>query len=448
MRMSDIIEKKRDKIELQNEEIDFFVKGYTDGTIPDYQAAAFLMAIYLNGMTESETAHLTKAMAETGDTMDLSMIQGPIVDKHSSGGVGDKTTLVVGPMVAACGLPVAKMSGRGLGFGGGTVDKLESIPGFRTTITAAEFEKFVNEDGISIMGQGGNIAPADKKIYALRDVTSTVGSIPLIASSIMSKKLADGSDAIVLDVKVGSGAFMKTVEEGICLAKEMVKIGENNGKKTIAAVTNMDEPLGVAVGNANEVQEAIESLHGRGPQDFMEECYAIAALMLLAGEKASTQEEALKMLKKTIEDGSAYEKFRKFIVNQGGDGEVIDHPERLPKASFCLHGKAEMDGYVTKIDAEQIGRSTMIIGAGRNTKEDEIDHAVGAMIRKKVGDPVKKGDILFEIQTNNEELGCDAVRMALSAYTIGEKSEIDKKPMVIQIIDRNSLEKEGGNTCS
>jgi len=439
MRMVDIIEKKRDNVELQKGEIEFFVNGYTDGSIPDYQASAFLMAIYLNGMTEKEISELTRAMTETGETMDLSMIHGKIVDKHSSGGVGDKTTLVVSPMVAACGLPVAKMSGRGLGFGGGTVDKLEAIPGFRTSITPAEFEKFVNEDGISIMGQSGNIAPADKKIYALRDVTATVGCIPLIASSIMSKKLADGSDAIILDVKIGSGAFMKTVDEGMALAREMVKIGENNGKKTIAVVTNMDEPLGVAVGNANEVMEAVESLHGHGPEDFMEECYSVGELMLMAGGMAKTREEARKMLEKTIADGSAYKKFRKFVENQGGDVETIDHPEKLPKAAYAIPGIADRDGYVTRINAETIGYSTMVIGAGRNTKEDEIDHAVGAMIRKKVGDSVKAGDVLFEIQANDEALGRDAMAMALSAYTIGPKEEIDKKPMIIAIVDKESL---------
>ncbi|MNW46033.1 Pyrimidine-nucleoside phosphorylase [compost metagenome] len=392
-------------------------------------------------MTERETAQLTKAMTDTGDIIDLSSIKGKIVDKHSSGGVGDKTTFVVSPMVAACGLPVAKMSGRGLGFGGGTVDKLESIMGFRTSITSEDFEKFVNEDGISIMGQSGKIAPADKKTYALRDVTATVDSIPLIASSIMSKKLADGSDSIVLDVKVGSGAFMKTVDEAIALAKEMVKIGENNAKRTIAAVTNMDEPLGIAVGNSNEVEEAVLSLLGQGPEDFMEVCYTIGSLMLIAGEKAKDMETARKMLETVLNNGAAYEKFKKFIDNQGGDTSVIENTKKLPKAKYILKAKAERSGYVTKINAETIGRSTVILGAGRNTKEDIIDHAVGAMIYKKVGDQVEKGEVLFEILTNDERLGEKALLMALDAYSIGGKQEIDKKPIIIAIVDKNGVEK-------
>lgn len=435
MRIADILEKKRDQLELNKEEIELFINGYTEGSIPDYQASALLMAIYLNGMTDNETALLTKAMTDTGEVIDLSAIAGMIVDKHSTGGVGDKTTLVVSPMVAACGLPVAKMSGRGLGFSGGTVDKLESIKGFNTEIETNDFVKFINDDGISIMGQSANIAPADKKIYALRDVTSTVESIPLIASSIMSKKLADGSDAIVLDVKVGSGAFMKTLEEGKALANKMVAIGKNNGKRTIASVTNMDEPLGVAVGNANEVKESVESLQGKGPEDFMEVCYYIGGLMLIAGEKAKDMDEARAMLEKVIEDGSAYEKFERFIENQGGDLDVIRNLEQLPSAEHIILGKTKKTGYITKINTQTIGQSTLIIGAGRNTKEDKIDHGVGIMIRKKVGDKVEKGDILFEMHSNDMDKGKEAAEMVMGAYSIGAKDEIVKRPMIMAVID-------------
>lgn len=425
MSIVDIIIKKRNGGKLTKEEIGFFVDGVRNKTIDDYQISAFLMAVYFRSMDDEETAELTKQMALSGDTLTFPSIKEPIVDKHSSGGVGDKTTLFLAPVVAACGLPIAKLSGRGLGFTGGTVDKLESIPGFQTEISDEAFIRFVEQDGISVIGQSADIAPVDKKLYSLRDVTGTVDSIPLIAASIMSKKLADGSDAIVLDVKYGTGAFMKTTDEAIELSKAMVAIGENNGKKTIALVTNMDQPLGTAVGNNLEVIEAIESLRGRGPKDFLTECHALAQAMLIAGGKAENQAEASAMIEKVISDGSAIEKLKRMVINQGGDPAYIDDITLFDKAKYTIEGRAAMAGYVKGINAEEIGKSSLLLGAGRVKTSDVIDPSVGLMIYKKIGDRVEIGDLLFDVRANDEAKGAEALDKAMAAYTFtGEASEV------------------------
>lgn len=437
MTMLEIIEKKRDNKELTREEIAFFIRGYNEGSIPDYQASALLMAVYLNKMTDRETADLTRAMTNTGETVDLTGVPGVKVDKHSSGGVGDKITLVVGPMVAACGLAVAKMSGRGLGFGGGTIDKLEAIPGFRTTISREEFIRRVRENNIAIMGQSLNIAPADKKLYALRDVTGTVENISLIASSIMSKKLACNSDAIVLDVKAGSGAFMKTLEAAAELADRMVRIGIDSGRQMVAAITNMDQPLGYAVGNALEVVEAVESLRGNGREDFMEVCMVIGSLMLTMGGLAATREEARDMLRRVLEDGSAYEKFLSFAASQGGDVSALRDTSKLARASFVLPVRASAGGYVTAISGEEIGNATLAVGAGRYDKTDVIDYAAGATIIKKIGEQVEKGDVVAYIHANDEEKGKRAVELAANAYRYGGGCR--KKPMLFAIVDKDGV---------
>lgn len=421
MTFVDLIEKKRKGEELSPEEIQFFVQGVKEKTITDYQISAMLMAICIRGMGPEEISVLTREMAHSGETLSFPTIPKPIVDKHSSGGVGDKTSLVIGPIVAALGLPIAKLSGRGLGFTGGTVDKLESIPGFRTELTEEEFARAVEKDGIAIIGQSADIAPVDKKLYALRDVTGTVDSIPLIASSIMSKKLADGSDAIVLDVKYGSGAFMKTTHEALDLAKVMVGIGNDNGKKTIALVTNMDQPLGSAVGNNLEVIEAMEALHGKGPKDLLDECKALSMAMVVAGEKAKTLEEAGPLVERVISDGSAFEKFRAMVKNQGGDLRPIDDPNLFPKAKEILEGRAKKKGFIEAINAEEIGKASLLLGAGRKQMTDVIDPAVGLKILKKIGDPVEKGDLLFTVHANDKALGDQAIEMALAAYQIGDK---------------------------
>lgn len=425
MSIVDIIIKKRNGLVLDADEISYFVRGVKEETIPDYQISAMLMAIYFQGMNSEEIAKLTGEMANSGDKLVFEDIEGPIVDKHSSGGVGDKTSLIIAPIVAALGLPIAKLSGRGLGFTGGTVDKLESIPGFITELSEEEFKECVNKDGIAIIGQSADIAPVDKKLYALRDVTGTVDSIPLIAASIMSKKLADGSDAIVLDVKVGSGAFMKTVEEAVKLAKVMVGIGEDNGKSTIALVTNMDQPLGSAVGNNLEVIEAIDALKGEGPEDLLEECRALASAMIVAGNKAKNIDEARKLIGQVIEDGSAFEKFKAMVINQKGDSSYIEDTDKFPKASYIMEGRAQKSGFVSSINAEEIGKSSLLLGAGREKTSDMIDPAVGVKILKKVSDKVNEGDILFKIYSNSEEKGKAALNKALAAYEI-----IDKKPEI------------------
>jgi pyrimidine-nucleoside phosphorylase len=402
--MVDLIEKKRDGKELSTEEINFIIQGYTQGEIPDYQVSALAMSIFFKDMTERERADLTMAMVHSGDTIDLSAIEGVKVDKHSTGGVGDTTTLVLAPLVAALDIPVAKMSGRGLGHTGGTIDKLEAIAGFHVEISKDEFVDLVNRSKIAVIGQSGNLTPADKKLYALRDVTATVNSIPLIASSIMSKKIAAGSDAIVLDVKTGAGAFMKTVDDAKALAHAMVSIGNNVGRKTMAVISDMSQPLGLAIGNSLEVKEAIDTLRGEGPKDLEELCMALGSQMVFLAGKAESLENAKEKLKEVIRNGKALEKFKEFIANQGGDASVVDHPERLPQAQYLIEVPAKQDGVVAEIVADEIGTAAMLLGAGRATKESEIDLAVGLMLNKKVGDAVQKGDSLVTIHANREDV--------------------------------------------
>ncbi|KIQ94388.1 Pyrimidine-nucleoside phosphorylase [Anoxybacillus thermarum] len=404
MRMVDLIEKKRDGHALTKEEIHFIIEGYTKGDIPDYQMSALAMAIFFRGMNEEETAELTMAMVHSGDTIDLSRIEGIKVDKHSTGGVGDTTTLVLGPLVASVGVPVAKMSGRGLGHTGGTIDKLESVPGFHVEISNDEFIELVNKNKIAVVGQSGNLTPADKKLYALRDVTATVNSIPLIASSIMSKKIAAGADAIVLDVKTGAGAFMKDLNDAKALAKAMVDIGNRVGRKTMAIISDMSQPLGYAIGNALEVKEAIDTLKGEGPEDLQELCLVLGSHMVYLAEKASSLEEARHMLEKAMKDGSALETFKTFLAAQGGDASVVDDPSKLPQAKYVIELEAKEDGYVSEIVADAVGTAAMWLGAGRATKESTIDLAVGLVLRKKVGDAVKKGESLVTIYSNREQV--------------------------------------------
>ena len=400
MRMVDLIEKKRDGKELSTAEINFMIEGYTKNEIPDYQVSAMAMAIFFKDMTDRERADLTMAMANSGDTIDLSGIEGIKVDKHSTGGVGDTTTLVLAPLVAALDIPVAKMSGRGLGHTGGTIDKLEAIKGFHVEIDKQEFINLVNKHKIAVIGQTGNITPADKKLYALRDVTGTVNSIPLIASSIMSKKIAAGSDAIVLDVKIGSGAFMKTIEDARALAHAMVSIGNNVGRKTMAVISDMSQPLGFAIGNALEVKEAIDTLQGKGPKDLEELCLALGRQMVFLAGKAASLEEAEEMLKEVIRNGKALAKFKEFLTNQGGDASVVDHPENLPQAAYKIEVPAKETGIVSEIVADAIGTAAMLLGAGRATKESTIDLAVGLMLNKKIGDKVTVGESLITIHAN------------------------------------------------
>lgn len=437
MNIIEIIEKKRDRRELTEEEIRFFVRGVCEDSIPDYQISALLMAICINGMSNAEISVLTDAMAKSGDTVDLSYIGGVKVDKHSSGGVGDKTTLAVAPMAAACGLPVAKMSGRGLGFSGGTIDKLESIAGFRTSLAEEEFIEFIKRDKIALMGQTKNVAPADKKLYALRDVTGTVPSIPLIAASIMSKKLACGSDAIVLDVKCGSGAFMKNIEEASRLAEKMIAIGERNGRRVYAAVTNMDQPLGRAVGNALEVQEAIDTLKGNGPEDFTELCYIIGSLMLVAGEKAENTEKARAMLEKSVKSGEALEKFRRFVENQGGDPNITENSALLPSAKVKKTVYSPVNGVVTAINGEMIGTAAVRVKAGRLVKTDKIDFGSGFVLLAKIGDRAAKGQPIAEIHAPDEKTAEEASHKLEEAYSFGEKAEI--KPMLLAYADREGI---------
>lgn len=433
MRMYDVIMKKRNGGVLSTEEINFFIEGYTKGEIPDYQVSALMMAIYFQGMNEQETLDLTMAMARSGDMLDLSDIQGIKVDKHSTGGVGDKTSLSLTPMVAACGIPVAKMSGRGLGHTGGTIDKLESFEGFSTGITREQFIDNVNTIGISIMGQTADLAPADKKLYALRDVTATVDNMSLIASSIMSKKLAAGADAIVLDVKTGSGAFMQKEEDALALAKEMVKIGNNAGRNTIAVVSDMDQPLGFAVGNALEVKEAIDTLRGEGPADFVELCMTLGSQMLIAGGKAKDDNEAKAMLQKVIDDGSALKKLAEFVEAQGGDKAAVYDTSKLPKASIVEPVEAPESGYIAKIACAEVGICSLILGGGRETKESEIDLAVGIVLTKKVGDKVNKGDVIAYIHANDPKKLESAKERFLKAYTFAEEEIIASK-MIKHII--------------
>lgn len=421
MNMYDIIYKKREGGILDQEEIEFFINGYTNGIIPDYQAAALLMAIFLKKMNKHETYALTKAMRDSGDVVNLSEIQGVKVDKHSTGGVGDKTTLIVGPLAAACGVPIAKMSGRGLGFTGGTVDKMESIPGFKTTVEAEAFISLVNRVGLSVIGQTAHIAPADKKLYALRDVTATVDNLSLITSSIMSKKLASGSDAIVLDVKCGNGAFMERFEDACELGELMVEIGKADGKKTIAIITDMNQPLGLAVGNSLEVIEAIETLKGKGPKDITELSLILASYMIYAGEKAASQEEGYEMAVQALESGAALQKLADFIEGQGGDPNVINDHRLFPQPACFSEIHSEVDGFIGAIEARAIGLASQHSGAGRATKEDSIDLSAGIMIYKKVSDSVKKGDLLATVFGNDQIRVDRGAQEAAGAFHIQDR---------------------------
>ncbi len=431
MRAVDIIIKKRNGEVLTKEEISFMINGYTKGDIEEYQMSAFAMAIYFKGMTDLETTYLTEAMLKTGDELDLSAIEGIKVDKHSTGGVGDKTSLVVGPIVASLGVKFAKMSGRGLGHTGGTLDKLESIPGFNIQISNEEFIKQVNEIGIAIVGQSANLALADKKLYSLRDVTGTIDSIPLIASSIMSKKLASGADVISLDVKVGSGAFMKNEEEATKLAKLMVQIGKNCGKNMTAILTNMDEPLGLAIGNSIEVIEAIETLKGNGPKDFKDLCYIFSAHLLIDAKIAKTEKEALKMVDDSIKSGKALDTFKKFIKAQGGNPLVADDYNLFKKSKYEFKIFAKNDGYVSKIDALSIGNASCLLGAGREKLTDSVDHSVGIILSKKVGDKVLKDDLIATIYSNKLDVKKE-IDMINEAFVI--ENEAKELKLILKIV--------------
>jgi pyrimidine-nucleoside phosphorylase len=415
MRAVDIIIKKRDKLELSREEIEFFVNGIANGEIPDYQVSAWAMAIMLNGMTDQETTDLTLAIANSGEVLDLSGIVPIEVDKHSTGGVGDKTTLVVEPIVSACGLPVGKMSGRGLGFTGGTLDKIESIPGFRTDLSQDEFIHLLKEEGLVLVGQSGDLAPADGKLYALRDVTGTVQSIPLIASSVMSKKIAGGARGIVLDVKVGTGAFMKNLDEARQLAHLMVAIGRLSGRRVVALLSDMNQPLGQAVGNSLEVKEAIATLNGKGPDDFVEHCLVVAAHMLVIGEKAADLETGRKMAEEVLADGRGLAQLRKLVSNQGGDTAYVDNPGLFPAAPVIWDVQSPQEGYLSAVDALTIGEASVQMGAGRSRKEDSIDHRVGIIVHHKVGDRVKKDDVLFTLHASDERSFVQTKTACLSA---------------------------------
>jgi len=432
MRMVDLILKKRNSGELNEEEIRFIIEGFTNETIPDYQMSALSMAIYFNGMTEKETAALTMEMVKSGDVIDLSNIQGKKVDKHSTGGVGDKISLIVAPLVASIGIPVAKMSGRGLGHTGGTIDKLESFPGFNVELTEEQFTKQVNDIKMSIIGQTGNLTPADKRLYALRDVTATVDSIPLIASSIMSKKIAAGADSIVLDVKTGSGAFMKSFDDAKALAEEMVAIGKNVGRQTVAVITDMDQPLGFEIGNANEVKEAIEVLSGKDVNDLKTIALTIAGHMAVLGEFYPTFDEAYADLEKRMADGHALEVFRQFVAAQGGDASLVDDLSKLPQAKYETTFVAKQAGYVESIIADEVGVAAMLLGAGRATKDDQLDFAAGITLEKKVGDKVEAGDVIAVLRSNKEDMTSALERMD-HAYTIGA-TEPTARPLVHAVI--------------
>ncbi len=439
MRMYDLIMKKKHGEVLTEQEIQFMIDGYVKGEIPDYQMSAMLMAIWFKGMNDLEITELTKTMAKSGDMIDLSAISGKKVDKHSTGGVGDKTTLIVAPIVAACGGKVAKMSGRGLGHTGGTVDKLEAIPGYRTVLDRKEFFDTVNKCGVSVIGQSGNLAPADKKLYALRDVTATVDSIPLIASSIMSKKLAAGSDCILLDVKTGSGAFMKTLDDSIKLAQTMVAIGEGAGRRTVALITDMDTPLGFGIGNSIEVMESMDVLKGHGPADLTEVSLQLAANMLYLVGKG-TPEECREMAEKVIADGSAFETFCTMVKAQGGDDAVLRDYDKFAKAPYKAEVLADRDGYIVKMNAEEVGVTSVVLGAGRETKESDIDFSAGLILHKKYGDAVKKGENLVTLYTSKEESLKEAERMYREAVIIGD-AQPEKEPLVYARVEKDKVEK-------
>jgi len=421
MRTVDIIEKKRDGETLTHEEIQFFVKGFTSGDIPDYQTSAWAMAVLFQGMTPKETADLTMAMAHSGDVIDLSDVVELALDKHSTGGVGDKTTLVVEPIVNACGVPVGKMSGRGLSFTGGTLDKMESIPGYNASLTIEEFKHQLKTVGLVLAGQTGDLAPADGKLYALRDVTGTVPSIPLIASSVMSKKLASGAQAIVLDVKVGLGAFMPDVEQAHDLAKRMVEIGVHADRKVVALLSDMNQPLGRAVGNALEVKEAIATLRGEGPEDFRDHCYEVAAHMLILAGKAKDAEEGRRLAARAVEDGKAIERFTALVGAQGGDTTVIEHPEQFSQAEYIQEIPSPITGSIHQIHAREVGLTVMQLGGGRERKGDPIDHAVGVVLHHRVGDKVERGDTLFTLHANDQDKAAQAVQRLLAATKISQK---------------------------
>jgi len=421
MRAVDVIAKKRDGHELSTEEIAFFIDGFTADEIPDYQAAAWLMALYLRGMTDGETHDLTMALVHSGETLDLSDVTPLAVDKHSTGGVGDKVSLVLAPLVAACGVPVAKMTGRGLGFSGGTVDKLESIPGYRTDLSVKDFKKQLAEIGIVLTGQSADLAPADRKLYALRDVTATVESIPLIISSIMSKKLAGGAGAVVLDVKVGTGAFMKTMEDAEALAHGLVRLGTQAGREVVALISAMDQPLGWAVGNALEVREAISTLHEGGPRDLREHCLAVAAEMLMLCGKAGDANAALTLALETLSSGAAWQKFRQMVEAQGGDVSTVDDPEKLPQASIVEPVPAPRSGYLASSNAVEIGRAVVALGGGRDEKGLPIDHRVGVLVHHKVGDLVQEGTPLFTVHASDEAKLRAAREQVLAAHVIGDE---------------------------
>ncbi|HFM8906830.1 TPA: pyrimidine-nucleoside phosphorylase [Enterococcus faecium] len=430
MRMVDLIEKKRDGNELSKEEIEYIVTNYTNGKIPDYQVSALLMAIFYQDMTNEEITNLTLAIANSGDVIDLSSLEGIKVDKHSTGGVGDTTTLILAPLVASVGVTVAKMSGRGLGYTGGTLDKLEAIPGFQIELSDEEFVRIVNESKVAVIGQSGNLAPADKKLYALRDVTATVDSLPLIASSIMSKKIAAGADAIVLDVTTGDGAFMKNIEDARRLAKTMTSIGKLANRETVAVISDMSEPLGEAIGNSLEVVEAIETLQGNGPEDLVEMCYALGSQMVVLAGKAKTTDEARTLLQEALESGKALAKFKEMIQNQGGDPAIVEHPERILTARYTMELPAKQSGVVSKIVANELGIAAMMLGAGRKTKEEDIDHAVGLKLHKKIGDTVTKGESLLTIYSNDEEI-TSVIELLYKNIKIGESA---MKPTLIHDI--------------
>ncbi len=437
MRMYDLIMKKRNGGVLTDAEIEFMIDGYVKGDVPDYQMSAMLMAIWFKGMNAHETTELTKVMAKSGDMIDLSAIQGKKVDKHSTGGVGDKTTLIAAPIVAACGGKVAKMSGRGLGHTGGTVDKLEAIPGYRTALDRREFFDIVNKHGVSVIGQSGNLAPADKKLYALRDVTATVDSIPLIASSIMSKKLAAGSDCILLDVKTGSGAFMKTLDDSIKLAQTMVSIGEGAGRRTVALITDMDTPLGHAIGNSLEVTESMDVLKGHGPKDVTEVSLQLAENMLYLVGKG-TIEECRAMAEKSIADGSAFECFASMVEAQGGDSSVLRDPEKFQKAPFKADVLADRDGYIVKMNAEECGIASVVLGAGREKKDSPIDFSAGIMMMKKYGEQVRKGEKLATLYTSKQESLAEAERMYKEAVVIGDEKPA-AEPLVYARVEKDNI---------
>lgn len=440
MRIYDIIKKKRDNHQLTKEEIEFFVQKYSKNEIPDYQVSALLMAIYLNKMTKEETAYLTEAMMNSGDVIDLSKIDGIKVDKHSTGGVGDKTTIALAPLVAACNAPVAKMSGRGLGHTGGTLDKLESIPGFSIDMEVDDFIDAVNKHKIAVCGQTAKIAVADKKMYALRDVTATVDNISLIAASIMCKKLASGANSIVLDVKTGDGAFMKTLDDSFKLAKAMVDIGTEMGRETVGLITDMNEPLGHAVGNSLEVIEAIETLKGRGPSDLVELCETLGSYMLVLAKVADDFDDGVDKIRDAISSGRAIEKLKVFIENQGGDKNIVDDYTLLPQASEIIPVKSEKSGYVSKIEAEEVGIAAMILGAGRETKEDELDLSVGIVLNKKVGDYVNKDDVLAYIHLNNMEKYKSSEEKLKNAYKITDK-KVENSKLIYGVVTQDEIKK-------